>query len=78
MTVFRPSCGHRAVQIEMAPLTAGGSIPWDGREHWFSSDTQLSLMAPRPFLSHTLVTASAGGLNLVRGWYVLTTSSRRL
>ena len=31
-------------------------------------------MASRPFLSHTLVTASAGGRNLVRGCYV----SRRL
>ena len=41
-----------------------------GREPWFSSDTQLWPMAPRPFLSHTLVTASAGGRNLVRGWYV--------
>ena len=31
------------VQIETAPLTSGGSLPRDGREHWFSSDTQLSL-----------------------------------
>ena len=58
------------VQIEIAPLTSGSSISRDGRENWFSSDTQLSLMTPRPFLSHTLVTASAGGRNLVRGWYV--------
>ena len=43
------------------------SIPLDEREHWFSSKTQLSLMAPRPFLSHTLVTTSAGGWKLVRG-----------
>ena len=38
------------------------------REHWFSSDTQFSLM----------VTASAGRQNLVRGGTFLTISSRRL
>ena len=37
-----------------------------------------SNLAPRSFLSHTLVTASAGGRHLVRGCYGLTTSSRRL
>ena len=44
----------------------------DGRDHWLSSDTQLILMAPRPFLSHTLITASAGVQNLVRGRHVFT------
>ena len=58
------------VQIEIAPLAVGGSIPRDGREHWFASYTHLSLIAPRPFLSHTLATASAGGRNLVRGWLI--------
>ena len=52
--------GVLGVQIETAPLTSGDSIPSDGHEHRFSSDTQLSLTAPRTFLSHTLVTASAG------------------
>ena len=41
---------------------------WTGE--MFSSDAQLPLMAPRPFLSHTLMTTSANGQNLVRGWYV--------
>ena len=40
-----------------------GSIPWNELEHWFSSDTLHSLMAPKAFRSHTLVTASAGGRN---------------
>ena len=32
------------VQTETAPLTSGGSIPQDGQEHCFSSNTQLSLI----------------------------------
>ena len=44
--------GYGGVQIEIACLTSGSSIPWDGWKHWFSSDTQLSQMAPKPFLSH--------------------------
>ena len=59
--------GVWGVQTEIAPLTSGGSIPWDGREHWFSSDIHLSLMAPRSFLSNTLETAFACGRNLERG-----------
>ena len=38
-----------------------GSIPLDGQEHRFSSDTHPSLMAPKSFLSYTLVTAFADG-----------------
>ena len=70
--------GVWGVQIEIAPLTSGGSIPWDGRKHWFPSNTQLSLMAPRPFFSHILVTASAGGRNLVRGWYIFNLGAAKL
>ena len=73
---FTDVWGVWGVQIEIAPSTPGGSILWDRRDHWFSFDTHFSLMAPRPFLSHTLVTASAGREDLVRGWYVLMTSSR--
>ena len=43
------------VQTQIAPFTSDGSIPLDGREHWFQSDTQLSLMSQRPFLGHTHV-----------------------
>ena len=47
------------------------SIPQDGREHWSSPSTQLSLLAPRKLLGITVATprqtASAGGLNEVRG-----------
>ena len=67
----------RCTEIETAPLTSGGSIPRDGREHWLASDTQLPLLAPRPFISHTLATAFAGGQNLGAGTF-LTTNSRRL
>ena len=35
-------------------------------------------MTPRPFLSHILVTASAGGRNLVRGWYIFNMGSAKL
>ena len=66
------------VQTKVAPLTSDGSIPRGGREHWLSSDFQLSPMAPRPFLCHVLVIASAGGRNLVRAGTFLTTSSKRL
>ena len=59
----------RCPDVEIAPFTPGDSISRVGREHWFSSDVQLSKVAPRPFLRHTLVTASASGRNLVRGWY---------
>ena len=47
------------------------SIPWDGREHRSSPSTHLSLLAPRKLLGITVATprqtASAGGLNEVRG-----------
>ena len=58
------------VQIRLASLTSDGSTPRDGREHSFSFGTLLSLMAPRPFLSHIPGTAYAGGQSLMRGWYV--------
>ena len=46
--------GVRDAQTEITPLTSGGSIPWDGREHWFSSNTELTATAPRPFFQpHT-------------------------
>ena len=41
-----------------SPSLLDGSYPPDRRKHWFSFDTQLSLMSPRPILSHILVTAS--------------------
>ena len=74
------------VQTQIAPFTSDGSIPWDGREHWFQSDTQLLLVALRPFLSHILLTAAAGRQdlvragrqNLVRAGMLLSTSSGRL
>ena len=72
MIALIESWGVRGFYIEIAPLTSGGSISRDGQVHWFSSDTQLSLMAPRPLLSHILVLAYAGGRNLVRGWHVWT------
>ena len=62
--------GLWSLHIKIAPLTSGSSIPWDGQEHWLLPDTQLSLVAPRPFLSHTLVAASAGRRNFVRGWSI--------
>ena len=58
------------VQIQMVPMTSGGSTPLGGQKHRFSSDIHPSPMAPRSFLSHTLATASAGGRNLVRGWLI--------
>ena len=70
--------GVWGIETEQAPLTSGGSTHRDGREHWFSSDIQLSVMAPRPFLRHTLVIASVGGRNLVRDRSFPTTSSGRL
>ena len=54
LTSVLTHCGVWGVQKGVAHLPSGGSIPWVGRKHWFSSDTQLSLMAPRPLLSHTL------------------------
>ena len=69
--------GVWSVQIEIKPLTSASYISRNEREHLFSSDTQLSLMAPRLFLSHTLITASAGGRHLMRGWYI-SVGSRRL
>ena len=53
--------GVWVVHIEIASFISGGSISMDGWEHWFSSDAKLLLMALRPFLSHILVTAYAGG-----------------
>ena len=51
------------------------SIPRDGREHWSSPSTHLSLLAPRKLLGITVATprqtASAGGLNEVRGRCIL-------
>ena len=62
--------GAWGVKTEIAHLPSGSSTSRDGQEHWFSFDSLLQVMALRPFLSHTLVTTSAGGWNLVRGWYV--------
>ena len=51
------------------------SIPRDGREHGSSPSTQLSLLAQRKLLGITVATprqtASAGGLNEVRGRCIL-------
>ena len=49
-----------------SPSLLDGSYPPDRRKHWFSFDAQLSLMSPRPILSHILVTAS--GNSCVMEW----------
>ena len=71
-------CSVWSVQKETAPWTSGGSILRDWLEHWFSSDTELSPVAPKPFLSHTLITAFAVGETYWGAGTFLTTSSRRL
>ena len=53
----------------------GSSIFWDGREHWPSPNIQLSILTPRKLSGITVATprytASAGGLNEVRGRWVI-------
>ena len=61
------SGGVEGAPVKRAPLTSGNSLSQDRRDHRSSADTQLSLIAPRPFFNHTLDTVSAGDRNLDRG-----------